>query len=112
MKIEQVREVASKALEHLSVSLEQGQSEVLRNYLAAMGKFHRYSMSNVLLIITQRPDRPDATRVAGYQTWRKLHRQVTRGAKGVVIFAPLVRRTADANECGIETRRESLVGLP
>jgi hypothetical protein len=51
------------------------------------------------LIVTQRAD---ATRVAGYQTWRKLHRQV--------IFAPLVRRTVDSNECGIETERASLVG--
>jgi antirestriction factor ArdC-like protein len=80
MKIETVREFASKALEHLSESLEQGQSEVLRNYLTAMGKFHRYSMSNVLLIITQRPD---ATRMAGYQTWRKLHRQVTGSSKAI-----------------------------
>lgn len=107
MKIEEARELASKALEHLSESLAQGQTEVLRNYLAAMGKFHRYSASNILLIITQRPD---ATRVAGYQTWRKVHRHVTRGAKGIMIFAPLVRHVVDANECGVETRRESLVG--
>jgi hypothetical protein len=107
MNIEQAKEVASKALQHLSESLAQGQSEVLRNYLAAMGKFHRYSASNVLLIITQRPD---ATRVAGYQAWRKLNRPLTRGAKGIVIFAPLVRRTVDSNDCGIETERESLVG--
>ena len=107
MKTEEAREVASKALEHLSESLAQGQTEVLRNYLAAMGKFHRYSASNILLIITQRPD---ATRVAGYQTWRKVHRHVTRGAKGIMIFAPLVRHVVDANECGVETRRESLVG--
>jgi hypothetical protein len=107
MNIEQAKEVASKALQHLSESLEQGESEVLRNYLAAMGKFHRYSASNILLIITQRPD---ATRVAGYQTWRKLHRHVVRGAKGIVIFAPLVRRTVDTNGCGVETERENLVG--
>ncbi len=72
-----------------------------------MGKFHRYGASNILLIMTQRPE---ATRVAGYQTWRKLYRQVTRGAKGIVIFAPLVRRTADSNECGIETERHKLFG--
>jgi hypothetical protein len=107
MKIEQAREVTSKALEHLAESLRQGQSEVLRNYLAAMGRFHRYSVSNILLIMTQRPD---ATRVAGYHTWRKCHRHVTRGAKGIMIFAPLVRKTVGANECGVETRRESLVG--
>lgn len=108
MKIEQAREVTSKALEHLSESLAQGESEVLRSYLTAMGKFHRYSMSNVLLIITQRPD---ATRVAGYQTWRKLHRQVMLGAKGIMIFAPLVRKAVDSNACGVETQRESLVGF-
>jgi hypothetical protein len=108
MKIEQAREITSKALENLAESLAQGQSEVLRSYLAAMGRFHRYSASNILLIVTQRPD---VTRVAGYQTWRKLHRHVTKGAKGIMIFAPLVRKTVDANECGIETHRESLVGF-
>lgn len=107
MNIEQVREVANKALQSLWESLAQGESEVLHNYLAAMGKFHRYSASNILLIMIQRPD---ATHVAGYHTWRKLHRQVTRGAKGIMIFAPLVRRTVDANECGIESERERLVG--
>ena len=62
--IEQAREVASKALQHLSESLAQGESEseVLRNYLAAMGKLHRYGVSNILLIMTQRQE---ATRVAG-----------------------------------------------
>jgi hypothetical protein len=107
MNIDQAKEVASKALQHLSESLAQGQSEVLRNYLAAIGKFHRYSASNILLIMTQRPG---ATHVAGYHTWRKLHRQVTRGAKGIVIFAPLVRKAVDTSECGIETEREKLVG--
>jgi antirestriction factor ArdC-like protein len=107
MNIEQAREVASKALQHLSESLQRGHSEVLRSYLAAMGKFHRYSASNILLIITQRPT---ATHVAGYQAWRKLHRHVARGAKGIVIFAPIVRRTVDTNECGGETPRESLIG--
>jgi hypothetical protein len=107
MNIDEAREVVSKALEQLSESLARGQSEVLRSYLAAMGKFHRYSMGNVMLIITQRPD---ATRVAGYRTWRRLHRQVTRGAKGFMIFAPLVRRMVDANACGVETEREKLVG--
>lgn len=67
MKIEEAREFASKALQQLAESLAQGESLVLRNYLAAMGKFHRYSASNILLIITQRPQ---ATRVAGYQTCR------------------------------------------
>jgi hypothetical protein len=108
MNIQQAKEVSSKALQHLSDSLAQGESEVLRNYLAAMEKFHRYSASNILLIMTQRPD---ATHVAGHQALRKLLRQVTRGAKGIVIFAPLVRKTVDSNDCGIETERQNLVGF-
>jgi hypothetical protein len=108
MKIEQAREVATKALKTLAESLRQGESEVLRNYLAAMGKFHRYSASNVLLIVAQRPD---ATRVAGYHTWKELHRQVLRGAKGIVIFAPLVRRVVERSACDVETGRRNLVGF-
>ena len=108
MNIEEAREVASEALQQLSESLAQGESRVLRDYLAAMGKFHRYSASNILLITAQRPE---ATHVAGYQTWRKLHRQVTRGAKGIVIFAPLMRRTVDSNECGIEIEREGSLAI-
>jgi hypothetical protein len=102
-EIEQLKEVASQALQALSVSLEQGQSK----YLAAVGKFHRYSASNILLIVAQRPAE---TRVAGYQARRKLRRHVTRGTKGITIFLHLVPRTVKTSECGIETDRQSLVG--
>jgi hypothetical protein len=89
MKIEQAKELAEKAIGQLAESLERGQSDELKNYLAAMARFPRYSLQNILLIVAQRPD---ATRVAGYHTWNKLGRQVNRGAKGVLIFAPMVRR--------------------
>ena len=39
-----------------------------------------------MLIIGQRPN---ATQVAGFQTWRKLGRAVKKGAKGIAIFAPM-----------------------
>ena len=46
---------------------------------------HRhYSYANVLVIATQRPG---ASRVAGFHTWRKLGRWVRKGEKGVSIFA-------------------------
>ena len=52
-------------------------------------RFHTYSASNVWLILAQRPD---ATRVGGYQTWKRLGRQVRRGEHGIAIFAPCVYR--------------------
>jgi hypothetical protein len=55
MKIEQAKEIANKAIEQLSQALEKGQTETLKNYLAAIGRFHRYSLRNVMLIATQNP---------------------------------------------------------
>ncbi len=65
-------------------------------YLAAMNRFHRYSASNVLLIVIQRPD---ATQVAGYTTWKALGRQVNKGAKGIAIYAPVTaKRPVESDE--------------
>jgi DNA primase len=61
-----------------------------RHWLEVAGRFHRYSFTNTLLIATQRPD---ATAVAGYEAWKAMGRQVTKGEKGLQILAPVVRRT-------------------
>jgi hypothetical protein len=65
-----------------------------RRMLDVAARFHRYSPNNVLLISLQRPD---ATRVAGYQTWREVGRQVCKGETGIAILAPVtVRRDPEA----------------
>lgn len=97
MKIEQAKELAEKAIGQLAENLERGHSEELKRYLAAMAKFPKYSLHNVCLILAQRPD---TARVAGYHTWHQLGRQVNRGAKGILIFAPIVRRKAERQETG------------
>src|SRR5215212_5156302 len=66
-------------------------SDTFRAYLDAQAKFHEYSFGNTLLILSQNPD---ATRVAGYQTWKQLGRQVRRGEKGIRIIVPMRGRTA------------------
>jgi antirestriction protein ArdC len=95
MKVEQAREVASKAIEQLRQALESGQSGALKQYLAAMSRFHRYSWGNIMLIATQKPT---ATHVAGFNAWHKLGRFVKKGEKGILIFAPVVRRKAETVE--------------
>jgi antirestriction protein ArdC len=82
-------EVAEQLFAQLVASLEHGDSVPLAAYLSALQRFHRYSFHNVMLILSQRPA---ATRVAGFHTWRSLHRHVRRGEKGIAILAPLVRR--------------------
>jgi hypothetical protein len=47
---------------------------------------HRYSLHNIVLIVSQRPD---ATRVAGFHTWKQLGRKVKKGAKGIMILTAI-----------------------
>ena len=89
MKIEQAKQIATKAIEELSQALEAGHSEKLRECLGAMARFHRYSWHNIMLIASQRPD---ATHVAGFNTWKQLGRFVKEGAKGIMILAPIVHK--------------------
>jgi antirestriction protein ArdC len=89
MKVDEVKQITNKALEELVSTLESGRSETLTAYLKTMSLFSKYSLNNLFLIARQRPD---ARRVAGYQTWRKLGRYVRKGEKGIAIIAPLVRR--------------------
>ena len=75
-------------------------------WLRVQRRFHHYSWGNSLLILMQRPD---ATRVAGYHTWKSVGRQVRKGEHGIAILAPIVRRlrVEDENETG-----RVLVGHP
>ena len=54
-------------------------------FLALASRFHSYSSNNCMLIFAQRPD---ATRVASYTTWKSLGRIVRKGEKGIAILAP------------------------
>jgi antirestriction protein ArdC len=84
---DRARQIAEEALGKLATELQQGRSEALKSYLAAMGRFRRYSWGNVLLISSQRPN---ATHVAGFHAWHQLGRSVKKGEKGIMILAPMV----------------------
>lgn len=62
-------------------------------WLNQIGRFHRYSFNNLMLIRCQMPT---ATRCAGYKDWQKDHaRQVRKGEKGIRIYAPIIIRDTD-----------------
>lgn len=83
--------VREDRLKEITDQLEKGIGELFQSgryaeYLAVMAKFHNYSFSNILLIMTQCPS---ASHVAGYNDWkRKFGRQVKKFAKGIKILAP------------------------
>lgn len=95
MNTEQAKQLSEEALNRLMTALEQGQSAALKQYLAVMSRFRRYSWCNVLLIYSQFPQ---ATRVAGFQFWLKLGRHVRKGEKAIAILAPMVGRKRRAND--------------
>jgi antirestriction protein ArdC len=61
-------------------------------YLDTQSKFHSYSFGNAVLIGIQKPD---ATRVAGFNKWKELGRQVRKGEHGASILAPIIRTKKD-----------------
>ena len=66
------------------------------------GQIYRYEFDNVLMVYAQRPS---STLVADYDTWKKVHRYVKRGSRGVAIFPsralkPGLRYVFDISDTG------------
>lgn len=63
--------------------------EALGRYLAFRSRFHDYSPANTVLILMQRPT---ARFCMGYRAWQKHGRQVRRGERGLMVYAPILTR--------------------
>ena len=92
MKSEEIKKFTNQATDELIAALNEGRSETLTQYLAAMARFHRYSLGNIMLIASQKRN---ATQVAGFRTWNKLGRFVKKGEKGIFVLAPIMRRKTE-----------------
>ncbi|CCQ68748.1 hypothetical protein CWATWH0402_1030 [Crocosphaera watsonii WH 0402] len=93
--------------------LSEGLTELLESgdwqkYLKVQSQFHNYSFNNVMLILSQFPE---ASRVAGYQHWQKLGRQVKKGSKSIKILAPLKRKMERENDKGELETKTGIVGF-
>jgi len=75
-------------INHLTTELdEKAASDEIRKFLEFQSKLRKRSANNALLIYIQRPS---ATHVEGFRVWQeKFGRQVKKGAKAIVIFAPM-----------------------
>ena len=85
---------------NISKQLEEGvlqvfQSESYRKYLKTLSCFRKYSLNNSLLIFMQKPD---ATLVASYTSWKKLNRYVNKGEKAIRILAPRKQAKKETKE--------------
>ena len=65
---------------------EKAMSAEIKRYLTFFASFRGHSFYNTLLIWIQKSN---ATKVAGFRQWEAKHRRVVKGAKGIMIFAPI-----------------------
>lgn len=75
-------------------------------YLTFQSRFYNYSAGNILLIYAQKPQ---ASFVKGYKAWNQLGRYVKKGAKGICILAPCIKKIeefAEPNNKAEYTRQE------
>jgi antirestriction protein ArdC len=103
--------IIRQAVDFLIQQVQAGKSETLTAYLAAMSRFRNYSFGNIVAIARQRPT---ATRVAGFGTWKELGRFVKRGEKGIQILAPMTgyrHRKGDTEQETDEKPRPVLFGF-
>jgi len=83
-------EVKERKIDEVLKRLKEGvndiqESDNFKQFLITMSKFHDYSIGNLILIMIQKPN---ATRVAGFKTWKDLGRWVKKGESGIAILAP------------------------
>lgn len=79
-----------------------GKPQKWMEILKLVGKLYRYEFDNIVLVYAQRPD---ASLVADYDTWKKVNRYVKRGSRGIAIFPsklldPRLRHVFDISDTG------------
>ena len=76
--------------------------EIWKSVCRMAGQIYRYEFDNVLMVYGQKPN---ATLVADYDSWKKVNRYVRRGSKGIAIYPsralkPYMRYVFDISDTG------------
>ncbi len=75
-----------------------GSEESLKTVLDVMAHFDRYSVGNVLLIAKQKPE---ATKLASFDSWKDAGAFVKKGETGILILGPSQEYTKEDGTAGV-----------
>lgn len=75
-----------------------GDGKLFRTYLDVQARFERYSVGNAVLIAAQRPT---ATRLADFDTWKREGVYIRRGAESISILEPGKEYTREDGSTGV-----------
>ena len=78
------REQAFESIEQ-AAELMTKDGERVQNYLDLQSRFPRYSVGNILLLLVQKPD---ATRIGDFKSWKETGAFIKQGEIGIVILEP------------------------
>lgn len=81
-------EKVKQITEQMETSIQSFMSDpngAYQQWLSVLGRFHNYSLNNTILIASQKPE---ASLVAGFNTWKQLGRSPKRGSHAIRILAP------------------------
>jgi len=85
-KREELQKSITASIEQLATITDSASAEEnFKGWLQLQSRFHKYSWGNTWLIHMQCPQ---ATRVAGFGTWKKLKRFIKKGSKAIKIWCP------------------------
>lgn len=80
----QARDKAYAMIDDTALRMESN-SELFQTYLDVSARFDRYSVGNAILVTAQKPD---ATRLAAFETWKENGAYIRKGAIAVSILEP------------------------
>ena len=80
--------------------------EKFKDYLNVQSRFDRYSVGNAILIAHQKPD---ATRVADFDSWRDNDVSILKGEKAITMLEPGPEFTREDGSTGFSVNVKSSV---
>ncbi len=106
---EWLQQQVEEAVADLESQMSKGHTEEFLNLLTFYGRFHKCSLADCLLIMTQKPD---ATLCAGFKTWAKLGYHVRRGERAIFIRGPIIKKLPDPQTGEIKERITGYIAVP
>lgn len=97
---EQKQQERDQAYKMIDATAEQiaNDGSKLKGYLDVQSHFDRYSVANTLLILAQKPD---ATKLGDFNTWKEKDVFVKKGETGIIILEPGEEYTRDDGSIGV-----------
>lgn len=89
---DQLEEQLADAIRDLEYAINAGYTDRFLELLDFYGRFHKYSLSNVILILIQRPT---ATLCAGFRAWEKQGYHVRQGERAIYVRGPILKKVID-----------------